>query len=402
MTWRRFTRDGFALALALLSVACNERITPDTAALSAEKTAPAAVSVQVAKPELRDITDRITLAGSLVPDEQVTLYAKVTGYLKTLSVDIGDRVRKGQLLAEIEVPEMSAGLEEKRAALFRAEAEVEQAKASVAQYRAECDFEQASFKRLSAIRERDADVLPQQDVDQARAAFAVAESKQHMAEANIRVAEASVALARAELATFERLMEYASIRAPLNGVVTERFVDPGALVQAASSSRTQTAPLVALARLDRVRLVVDVPEPSAPHVHRGTPAAVRIQGFRGEDLAARTSRTSTVLDPATRTMRVEFDLPNAGLRLRPGMTAQVDIELQRFESALTVPVTAISGQAGGATVFVVTDGVARRQTVETGIESPEWIQVVAGLSDSDDVVVSSSVPLSDGMQVQRR
>jgi RND family efflux transporter MFP subunit len=403
MNSRSLVRRGFGLGVALVLAACDSSTTPDTALASGtQEASSSAISVKVAKLDVRDIVDRITLAGSIVPDEQVTLYAKVTGYLKTLSVDIGDRVRKGQVLAEIEVPEMSAGLEEKRAALLQAEAQVEQAKASVAQYQAEGDFERANFERLSAIRERDADVLPQQDVDQARAAFAVAESKQRMAEANIRVAEAAVATARAELETFERLMDFASITAPMNGVVTERFVDPGALVQAAASSRTQAAPLVSLARLNRVRLVVDVPEPSAPHIQRGTPATVRIEGLTLENPVARVSRTSTILNPATRTMRVELDLPNPGLRLRPGMTAQVEIELRRFEDALTVPVTAISGQAGGTTVFVVEDGVASRRIVETGLESPEWVQIVNGLGDSDEIAVSSSVPLSDGAQVVGR
>lgn len=403
MNRRNATLIGLVLGAALLLPACDSRETSDAAPMSGTKeTSAVPIFVTVAKPDRRDISDRITLAGSIVPDAQVTLYAKVTGYLKTLSVDIGDRVREGQLLAEIEVPEMTAGLAEKRAMLFRAEAEVEQAKASVAQFQAERDFEEVNFKRLSAIRERDADVLPQQDVDQARAAFSVAESRLSMAEATVDVAEAAVATARAELETFERLMDYARIAAPLSGVVTERFVDPGALVQAAVSSRTQAAPLVSLARLDRVRLVVDVPERSAPHVGRGTTAAVRIEGQAGEDMTARVSRTSTVLDPATRTMRVEFDLSNPGFRLRPGMTARVEIELRRFEGALTVPVTAISDQAGSTTVFVVKGGVAHRQSVETGLESPGWVQVLKGLSDSDEVVVSSSVPLSDGAQVVRR
>ncbi|MCY4585871.1 MAG: efflux RND transporter periplasmic adaptor subunit [Bryobacterales bacterium] len=394
---------GLVLGAALLLMSCDSRATSEAAPASGtEETSAVPISVTVAKPGRRDISDRITLAGSIVPDAQVTLYAKVTGYLKTLSVDIGDRVREGQLLAEIEVPEMTAGLAEKRAVLLRAEAEVEQAQASVAQFQAEREFEEVNFKRLSAIRERDADVLPQQDVDQARAAFSVAESRLSMAEATVHVAEAAVATARAELETFVRLMDYARIAAPLNGVVTERFVDPGALVQAAVSSRTQAAPLVSLARLDRVRLVVDVPERSAPHVGRGTAANVRIESLAGEDRKARVSRTSTVLDPATRTMRVEFDLSNPRFRLRPGMTARVEIELRRFEGALTVPVTAISGQAGNTTVFVVSGGVAHRRSVETGLESPGWVQVLKGLSDSDEVVVSSGIPLSGGAQIVRR
>ena len=136
-----------------------------------------AIAVSVSKPDRRDITDRITVPGTVTPYEQVTLYAKVTGYLKSIKVDIGDRVRQGDVLAEIDVPEMAASIEEKRAAVVRAEAQVQQAKASISQYRAELEFRRASHRRLSAIRERDADVLPQQEVDQALAGLGVAESK---------------------------------------------------------------------------------------------------------------------------------------------------------------------------------------------------------------------------------
>ncbi len=239
-------RSALVFAAVLLG-ACSSSGTPgEASADTAASHEPQRISVTVVQPERRHLVEDITLAGTIVPDEQVTLYAKVTGYLKAISVDIGDRVERGQLLAEIDVPEMVASLEEKRAALVRAEAQVYQAEASVGQYEAELEFKKAQHKRLSAIRERDPDVLSQQAVDQARAALGVAESKLRTAGADVRAGEATVSAAQAEMETLTRLSDYTRIVAPMSGVVTERFVDPGALVQAAAS-RTQAPPLVSLA-----------------------------------------------------------------------------------------------------------------------------------------------------------
>ena len=359
-----------------------------------------AIAVSVSKPDRRDITDRITVPGTVTPYEQVTLYAKVTGYLKSIKVDIGDRVRQGDVLAEIDVPEMAASIEEKRAAVVRAEAQVQQAKASISQYRAELEFRRASHRRLSAIRERDADVLPQQEVDQALAGLGVAESKLNTAQADVRVAEAAVASASAALATMNRMADYTRIVAPMSGVVTERFVDPGALVQAASSSRTQVAPLVSLARVDRVRVIVDVPEPSTPFIQRGTTASIVLAGLPAEGISARVARTGTVLNPGTRTMRVEFDVDNRDLRLRPGMTASVTLDLREQPGAITVPISAIQASGGEQAVFFVDGDTAKRSVVETGVESPEWIQVIHGLNGDERVVVTAALPLTEGAKVQ--
>jgi multidrug efflux pump subunit AcrA (membrane-fusion protein) len=239
---------------------------------------PAPVTVSIAKAQIRDLADRIDLTGNLTADEQVTVYAKVPGYLKTIHFDIGDRVRKGQLIAELEVPEMTAGLAEKRAALVKAQASLEQARAAVQENRAEAEFAQINYQRLKNIHDRDADVLPGQDVDQARAGHGVASGKLKNAEAQVKVAEAAVTGAEAEIVTLNTMMAYSRIEAPMEGIITQRFVDPGALIQSASSSRTQAAPVVTIARVDRVRAIVDVPESSASYVRPGTSAALQVDG----------------------------------------------------------------------------------------------------------------------------
>jgi RND family efflux transporter MFP subunit len=357
------------------------------------------ITVSVTKAQQRDLVDRIDLTGNLTADEQVTVYAKVPGYLKTIHFDIGDRVRQGQLIAELEVPEMSAGLTEKRAALVKAQASLEQARAAVEQNQAEAEFAQINYQRLKNIHDRDADVLPGQDVDQARAGHGVASGKLKNAEAQVKVAEAAVTGAEAEIVTLNTMMAYARIEAPMEGIITQRFVDPGALIQSASSSRTQAAPVVTIARVDRVRAIVDVPESSASYVRPGTAAALQVDG---PPVPARVARTGGILDPASRTLRVEIDVPNASGRLRPGMTVRVSLELRKLAGSVTVPIAAIRAQGSERSVFILQDGKAKQRKVKTGLESPDWIQIVDGVKSGEEVVMASAGLLNDGSAVSVR
>lgn len=367
---------------------------------SANGNGQATITVETAKPDRRDLQDQIELAATVVPDEQVTVYARLSGYLKSIDVDIGTTVRRGQTIAVLEAPEMDTQLAEKRAALLKARAVYEQANVAVDQMRAEAEFAEINHKRLKAIHDRDADLIPQQDVDQARAALGVATSKREAAKAQVKVSEAAAAAAQAELATLEAMMKYARIEAPISGVVTERFVDAGDLIQTAAASRTQSAPIVSVARMDRVRVVVDVPEVAAAQVRAGTPAAVRIEGLAGEPISARVTRVARALHPASRTMRTEIDLPNRSDLLRPGATAKVSLTVRSLRGALTIPVAALRTEGPERVIYRVEGGAARRVVVETGLQSPEWIQVAGGLKGGEEVIVQSSGALRDGAPVR--
>lgn len=384
--------------------ACSSTKVPagSTSANSSGANEPATeeITVSVAKPSRREIIDRLSLAGVVTPYEQVTLYAKVSGYLKSISVDIGDWVRAGQFLAEVDVPEMLTGLEEKRAALLKAEADLLKAQADVEQAQADVEFQKLNYERLKVIYERDPDVLPENEVDQARAVHGVANGKLQAAKAQVKVASAVVKATEAGIKTFDTLMAYARITSPISGVVSERFVDRGALIQAASSSRTQAAPVVSIARLDKVRVVVDVPEPKVLNVQSGTKATVQVEASRAESFPAAVARTGTVLDLGSRTMRVEFDVDNRDRHLRSGMTAKVSLELQKIENAITVPIAALRTQGEARSVFIVQDGKAKQRPVKTGRESPEWIQIVEGLSGEEAVVVAAVSNLTDAARVK--
>jgi RND family efflux transporter MFP subunit len=382
-------------AMVIVCAGCSR--TAPNAALA--QTAPGTVIVSTAKAQKRDLVDKIDLTGNLTADEQVPVYAKVPGYLKAIHVDIGDRVRTGQVIAELDIPEMTTALAEKRVSVLKAQAALEQAQAAVDESRSEAEFAQINYQRLKNIHDRDADVLPGQDVDQARASQGVASGKLKNANAQVKVAEAAVAGAEAEVRTLETMIGYARIESPMAGVVIQRFVDRGALIQTATSSRTQAAPIVTIARTDRVRAIVDVPEASASYVHPGSPATLQVGGT---SVRAQVTRTAGALDPSSRTLRAEFDITNPSGRFRPGLTVNVSLELRSLPGSITVPVAAIRVQGVDRSLFVVENGKAKQVKIKTGLESPDWIQVVEGLRASEEVVLASAGALTDGTAVSVR
>jgi RND family efflux transporter MFP subunit len=385
---------GAVIALLISAIGCSGR----SSAVSAADPPPGdSVIVSTVLAQRRDLTDRLTLTGTITPYEQVTVYAKATGYLKYLKVDLGDRVKKGELLAQLDIPEMATAMSEKQSTVLKAEAAVEQARASVEQSRAEVEFADANHQRLKAIHDRDADVLPQQDVDQARASDSVARARLKSAETQVKVAEAALAGAKADLNTLEALNQYSRIEAPMEGVVTQRFVDPGALVQVATSSRTQAAPMVTIARLDRLRVLVDVPEPNVTQVHPGTPVTLLVAA---ESVVAKVTRIGTVLDPASRTMRTEIEVANSGERLRPGMTVQVSLDTKRTPNAVTIPPASLHSQGLARTAFVEKGGIAKLVNVKIGMEAPEWVQITEGIRPGDVVIVAAASELKDGVRVK--
>jgi RND family efflux transporter MFP subunit len=319
-----------------------------------------AIMVQTIRPVRRDVLRTLTLPGNIAPWLQATLYAKVPGYLKQMNVDKGDEVVKGQLVAVLDAPE------------------VEQ------QFRqAESDYKIKSltYGRLLKVWKENADVIAKQDLDVAQAA---AEGAKHLME-NRRT-----------------LYEYTRVEAPFNGTITARFADPGTMIQSGAGSATQAAPLYTLMDLHQVRVYVSVPQEAAHLAKPGVPATLTLKELPDRALHGAITRTTEALDPATRTLLVEIDLPNDQRLLQPGMFVSVTLELERHPQALSVPPSAIA-QASGTTqssIFVVKNGTAKAMTVKTGIDDGMGIEVKEGLSDEDEVVVVGKTGLKDGVAVR--
>ncbi len=349
--------------------------------LQAKNPAPGSLLlVAVTKPVRRTAVRSITLPASVEAFEKATLYAKVFGYLRWIRVDKGDRVRKGDVLALVEVPEIEQEHQRARAAVQEAQANYERAQADAA-------LKELTYKRLEGIRQSEPDVISPQEIDVARAAFEVAQGDSKLAEARLE-------LAQAEVGRLEVLINYAKIRAPFSGIVSARYVDPGALIQSPGGA------IVTVAGMDRVRIYADVPEPGVPYVRPGEPAEVNLDALPGKTFSGRIERIATALDPQSRTMKVEVDLPNPGYVIRPGMFGRVILSLGEEAAALFLPAEALHQDAeGNKYVTIVADGRVRMVRVETGLDDGGMIQV-RGLRGDEDVVVGSSETLREGLRVR--
>lgn len=367
--------------LAVLAAVALEAAGATAARAQGGSTGP--TTVQVVRPERQVLHRRRTLPASVEPYEVVRLHAKVAGYLAEIRVDIGDRVRRGETLAVIEVPEMAAD----GPAL---EAEHAEARARLGMAEAANELHRAIYARSQKLRAHGS--ITEQDLEQARAQHAAAA-------AEVALAKARIASVRARIGRLDTLMAYATIAAPFDGVVTERFVHPGALVQVAVASNT-VAPILTVQRADVVRATATVPESDVPFVDRGDPATLAVRALPGRPFAAAVTRMAEALDPATRTMRIEVDVPNSDGALRPGMYGELSLDLDRRLDVLTVPASAVLNDKAQTAVYVVDHGVAHRVAVTTGAEDGGRIEIRAGLDGTEQVVAGGKGTLVDGTPVR--
>lgn len=373
---KRIVRAILTVSSAFILLAaggCDAPVTP--------MTTPEAPTVQVVHPRQGEIDKSIELPGDVVGFYETALHSKVTGYLKTISVDKGDSVKAGQILAEIQVPELRSNLQ-------RAQANLE--------------IQRITYDRLKKVQQSDPRLVSQQDVDMAYAKFLEAQ---------------------ASVGTLQTLIGYTKIIAPFDGVVTGRFADPGALIRAgggdigvdetsglispgategAGGHRDGGGPILTIAEIDKLRVYVYVPENSYPYIHDGTPATLHFDEFPGRVFEGKVARYASSLDLATRTMLTEVDIDNPHRLVYPRSYAHVTIGLVRHPDALSVPVAALGGSAASPKLTVVNDGRLAQIPVRTGINDGSYVEVISGLSPDSLVVATYSSGLASGTQVDAR
>ncbi len=359
--------------------------------------------VEVVRPRRATVAQRLQTNASLEAFEEADLFAKVSGYLSDVRVDIGDHVKAGQVLAVIDVPELKQQLAE-------AEAQLESKKSSLERARSQVDHAKANlFLQTALAKDRDQlgqgrNFISSQTLDQVHANADIARADLGVAEANRALAANEIDVAAATVERIKALLAYTQIVAPFDGVVARRFVNRGDLVQAATATRTtpSAGSLFTLQRIDTIRVFCDVPENDVPHVHVGDPAIVKPAGFDGKPFIGKVTRFSLRLDSETRNMRTEIDLPNPQERLYLGTYAEVSLEMNRRPDALTVPTAAVGSDGDGNFVDTITDNRITRLAVKTGLTDNGRIEVTAGLSEVTPVVASTKgvPPLKTAVQPQ--
>ena len=398
-----------ALALvftALLITSCSE-----SGKESAKVSAP--VTVAVAKAGKEDLSRDLDLTAELRPYQEIQVMAKVSGYVKAIYVDIGDKVKKGQLLAVLEIPEMVDDLAHAASTLKRSEAEAIRARDELKRAESLHEIAFLSYKRLSEVAAQRPGLVAQQEIDDARSKDLATQAQVSAARSGLDAANEQVSVSRASLARIRTMLDYTRVTAPFDGVVTKRFADVGSMIQAGTASQTQSMPLVRLSENTLLRIIVPVPESAVPTVHVGQGVEVRVPTLN-RSFSGSVTRFATKLSLSTRTMDTEIDVPNANLVMVPGMYAEVRLNLERRQGTLAIPVTAVDLSDGSASppgkgsssgrsgqVMVVASGnriEVRRITL--GLETASRAEVLSGLKDGDLVVIGGRSGLHAGQVVQ--
>ena len=356
--------------------------------------------VAVALVKRAPIRQSLVLSGWFKPFQNVDVHAKVAGYIKAIYVDVGDKVKRGQTLAILEVPELNAQLMAAKAAIKRAEDSVQRSKNEVARDKSAHQAVHLDYTRLKEASDQQPGLIAQQELDDEFAKDQVAEAQIEAAEAALSAAKNELGIAQANEQRLQDLSDYTRIVAPFDGVVTKRYADTGALVQAGTASSTQAMPVVTIAQYDRLRLVLPVPEEDVPAVHLGSLVDVNVLALR-RHFVGKVARFADSLDMQTRTMHTEVDVENPRATLVEGMYANVTLVLHQDQHALSVPLQAVTRNGSSASVLLVNpqDRIELRP-VHLGLEGATRVEVLSGLSLNDRVVIGNASDYHPGEKVQ--
>ena len=377
--WR--ARAAFSALSLLALIGCGS----NTPAESTEKAAPAPPqTVDVVKVVEQPLNVTLSLPGELTAYQTVALYSRVTGFVKTITVDRGSRVRSGQQLATLEAPELVAQRSE-------AQSKLQGAEAQLASMRAKAEASASTYERLKAASATPG-VVAGNDVILAQKAVEADKSQ-------IASAEQNAEAARQALKSVSDMEGYLRITAPFSGVVTERNVHPGALVGPTGGPGTP-APIVRIVESNRLRLVVPVPEAYTAGLTNGTSLTFTVAAYPGQTFAGTVSRISQSVDVATRTMAVELDVNNADGRLAPGTFCQVKWPVRRTAPSLLVPTGTVASTTGRTFVIRVRDGRTEWIDVKTGLTSGPLVEVFGDLRPGDDIAARGTDELKAGASVQ--
>jgi RND family efflux transporter MFP subunit len=339
----------------------------------------------------------LALPGTLEPITEAAIYARTDGYVSRRIADIGDRVVRGQILAEIESPELDQQVREAEASLRKSRAELMQAEAQLQQARANAGMAEATAKRWRDLAAEG--VISSQDNEDKQTTSAARKADVLAAEALVSSTREAIAASEASLERLRQTQGFRQVRAPFAGVVTARSVDVGSLVTAGSSS--SVLELYHVAQANPLRVRINAPQGNVHAIRVGLPCELEIQEMPGKRFTARVTRTAGALDPATRTMQVEVQAPNAGGLLLPGMYANVRFLLPLQNPPLLIPANATRTTNEGVRVARVgDDGRVRFQTISVGRDYGTQIEVLEGLKTGDKVVLTVTDDLREGSIVK--
>ncbi len=312
---------------ALIASSCGRESETSAASVAASPDANTTI-VPVVAVSRSNLASNLVLTGEFIPYQEIDVMAKEAGYIKSIRVDIGDHVRTGQLLAELEIPEMQDDMQRAAANAEAADADIATARGNLTRAQSAHDLAELSYKRILDVSEKEPGLIPQQEVDVAHSRELETAAQVVAAEANLQTTQRKLAAAQADQSRWATLQKYTVITAPFTGMITKRYANTGAMIQQGTSSDTQAMPVVRLSQNDLLRLMIPVPESAVGSVRVGSTVEVTVASL-GRTFPGRVTRSEGKLALNTRTMNTEIDVPNRDYTLVPGMYAQVDLHTEQ-------------------------------------------------------------------------
>lgn len=386
---------GVVVVLALIAVGAVPRIFRDREALAATAESPVLhPTVSVVHPQLGQPTSELRLPGNIEPLFSASIYARTNGYLQKRLVDIGSRVKTGQLLAVISSPEVDQQFLQARATLAESVASLQQAKAALQQAEANQELARLTKERDLPLGQQHA--ISQQIVDEAVQSYSARVADVAAANANITAAEATVTANQANVSRLSEMQSFERVVAPFDGVITQRNVEQGDLITAGSGK-----PLFGVAQSGTVRIAVDVPQSQAVNIRDGQKASVTVRELLGRAFTGTIVRNADALDEAARTMRAEVQVSNTDGSLLPGMYAQVNFTLPQQRTSLIIPTSSLVFDQKGQHVVTIRGGqTVHFVPVVIGTDQGIQVEVVSGIAQADALVTNPSDLLYEGQKVQ--
>jgi RND family efflux transporter MFP subunit len=383
----RFTRHPFLTLVGILGLTLVALVAFRLVSSGAKKDPrkERVVTVGTMMPVRKDLDVHLTYTADIQPYQQVNIFSRVDGYISKIYVDKGDYVKADQLLVEVDHTDYVHSVN-------RAKANLEAARANVVSQEATIRNAKLNLDRMRTLIKNE--YVSQQDVDNAQAAYDVAVA--HIESLRAQVHQMEVALQQAETS-----LTYSYIRAPFAGSISVRNLDAGAFVSGSTgSTSTLSRGILVLQDITTVRVLVDVVEQDVPLVKLGQTAELRADAYPGRVFTGKVTRVVQALNPSTRTMTVEVDIPNPDRALKGGMFARVELHVGRHENALQIPIDAVTRLEADQYVYTVQDGKARKVPVELGIRSNGLIEITKGLTGTDPVIVSGKDLVTDAVKVE--
>ena len=395
-----------AILFLLLFLACVPSCssTSSTNARQAEAASPpAALVVETAKVESRDLQRSIEAVGTLDPNEEVTVSSLVEGTVEKLFADLGDSVRAGQVIAQLDTRELELAIDQQQAALQQelarlgladANASVDEATTSqVRQAEATCEEAKLRLDRTKRLVEQG--VLPMQQLDEQQARYDVAEAAVRSSRETVRNIRATIAARKASLTLAEKKRADAKITAPISGYIKDRLVSEGQFLKSNS-------PVVNIVQNSPLKLRVDVPESAVAFVRAGRPVQFRVGAFPDRTFEGKISRISPALDQQSRTLKVEALVNNSDGALKPGFFANATIQTDRKDKVLVVRSAALFSFSGLEKVFVIENGKVAERIVRSGTRLDGQVEIIEGVKEGELVAVSNVENLQQGREVSVR